>query len=309
MSEQKMDVFLLAAPQAGIEHLALVRNLAAVFKKDVSTIEKMLAHPRALVKSNVGQELAAKYKAAIEKAGGQCELLAHGEALFVAAQKSATATKVPQTQSSLIIEPVIPAVIDKSAQSKNDGRKRKLLIAAGVLFIALLSVLAILGFSMYRAKNSLDHLDTNLAQTLYSGDNYLSVKVPNNWSTKNLLSTALIGAANLLDENYVVVLQDSKEDAGKNITLDDYALKIQTQLMTNIKNAQVQVYTKQLSVGDLPAKQFIFFGVADGVKVAYIITVIETDKQFYRVMAWTLESNFGKNKKLLQDVSKSFRIN
>jgi TM2 domain-containing membrane protein YozV/type II secretory pathway pseudopilin PulG len=79
MPNQRVDVFLLAAPQAGMERAALVRNLASAFKKDVPAVEKMLRRARTLIKADVGPELAAKYKALIEQAGGQCELTLHGQ--------------------------------------------------------------------------------------------------------------------------------------------------------------------------------------------------------------------------------------
>lgn len=78
MSELRMDVFLLAIPQPGIERSALVSNLASAFKKDIPAIEKMLRRSRTLVKADIELPLAEKYKALIEKAGGQCELVIHG---------------------------------------------------------------------------------------------------------------------------------------------------------------------------------------------------------------------------------------
>jgi hypothetical protein len=80
MSNQRLDVFLLATPQPGVERANLVTNLAVALQKDVPSIEKMLRRSRTLVKADVGPELAAKYKALIEKAGGQCELVTHGGA-------------------------------------------------------------------------------------------------------------------------------------------------------------------------------------------------------------------------------------
>jgi TM2 domain-containing membrane protein YozV/Tfp pilus assembly major pilin PilA len=99
MSEQRMDIFLLSAPQPGVERSVLVSNLAAAFKKDVPAIEKMLRRSRTLVKADVGVELAAKYKALIERAGGQCELAIHGIAV------APVQTAAPKTQS-LVLEPI-----------------------------------------------------------------------------------------------------------------------------------------------------------------------------------------------------------
>ncbi len=82
MSDIKWDIYLIGEPQPGIDRPTLVRNLAALFKKEVPTIEKMLRKSRSLIKANVDQLTAKKYQAAIAKAGGQCELLEQGEQLF-----------------------------------------------------------------------------------------------------------------------------------------------------------------------------------------------------------------------------------
>jgi len=98
MSDQRMDVFLLAAPQAGVERSTLVSNLAKVFKKDFQTVEKMLRRPRILVKADVGRELAAKYRTIIEKAGGQCELVIQGQVPVVVPKESVRSEAAIQKQ-------------------------------------------------------------------------------------------------------------------------------------------------------------------------------------------------------------------
>lgn len=82
MSDTRWDIYLLGEPQPGIERSTLVRNLATLFKKDVPVIEKMLRKPRNLLKADVDLATAKKYKTAISKAGGRCELAEHGEQLF-----------------------------------------------------------------------------------------------------------------------------------------------------------------------------------------------------------------------------------
>lgn len=113
MSDDRLDIYLLNEPLPGTERSALVRNLAATFKKDVPTIEKMLRKPRSLLKANVDAATAAKYKNAIHKAGGKCDLVAHGEQLFpsdalspVAARPVLTVAPVEATELRPAAEPV-----------------------------------------------------------------------------------------------------------------------------------------------------------------------------------------------------------
>lgn len=113
MTDKRLDVYLLAEPLAGSDRAALVRNLAALFKKDVPSIEKMLRKARTLVKADVDFATAAKYKAAIQKAGGQCELIDHGEEPFplaaltpVTPRSALTVAPVEATELRPAAEPV-----------------------------------------------------------------------------------------------------------------------------------------------------------------------------------------------------------
>jgi TM2 domain-containing membrane protein YozV/Tfp pilus assembly protein PilE len=109
-----MDVFLLAAPQPGVERASLVSNLAAAFKKDVPSIEKMLRRSRTLIKADVGHELAAKYKALIEKSGGQCELAIHGQAPAPLPGESPKA-------HNMVLEPLVNAIADTQKSDHSDA--------------------------------------------------------------------------------------------------------------------------------------------------------------------------------------------
>ncbi|MDF3012484.1 MAG: hypothetical protein K0Q78_688, partial [Cellvibrio sp.] len=106
MSDVRLDIYLLGEAQPGVERSTLVRNLAATFKKDVPVIEKMLRKPRTLLKANVDAATAAKYKGAINKAGGQCDLVALGEQLF-----PSEALNPVTPRPTLTIAPVEPAAV------------------------------------------------------------------------------------------------------------------------------------------------------------------------------------------------------
>jgi len=56
-------------------------KLAALFKATAGQIDNLLANPGHLVKKNCPAEVAAKYKVAIERAGGDCQLIAEEDAL------------------------------------------------------------------------------------------------------------------------------------------------------------------------------------------------------------------------------------
>ncbi len=517
MSEQRMDVYLLAAPQPGIERSALVSNLAAAFKKDVPSIEKMLRRSRTLVKADVGPELAAKYKALIEKAGGQCELVNHGQAAelqITAAPKVQSlalepmATPKPaededdydQTEAAcfcvkcgtmirtglthcpkcftpvtqdgvskskttatllafflgglgvhrlylgqwwgvfylLFWGTLIPSIVSliesivflctsqKSWDEKYGNVKKTsgVLIAVFIIcifvFIAITGILAAVALPAYqdyvnRAKTQSamplvleaqkkveifikknhsypnenilvglpDEISSNLIESIYlqekaklqvtykflkdkntiiwapkevngdvvwtcnegtmnvryrpegcrdghgaddsstnsalptppselnqkvfSDDKRVSIQVPDSWKKQDLVAGAAIGLAQGFEQNYVVVMVDSKVDFEPQMTLDKYAALVKQQMEANSKNGVVEQQTA-VKLAGLPAQRFIFQSSVEGVKIAYVVTLVESDKSFCKIMAWTLQSRLDNNRKILEDVSNSVRF-
>ena len=73
MSDPLYDVYLSgAAPGADPEQVKA--NVAQLFKTDVARIEHLFSRTRAIIKSGVDQATAAKYQAALTRAGAQCEI-------------------------------------------------------------------------------------------------------------------------------------------------------------------------------------------------------------------------------------------
>lgn len=95
MSDTTWDIYVIGEPKPGTDRPTLVRNLAALFKKEVPAIEKMLRKSRSLIKANVDLATAKKYQMAIVKAGGQCELREHGEPASPVDSPSPVATRAP----------------------------------------------------------------------------------------------------------------------------------------------------------------------------------------------------------------------
>lgn len=144
---------------------------------------------------------------------------------------------------------------------------------------------------------------------LFSKDKRISLKIPASLSENHeIVPSALIGAANLSTEVFVVVLDESKSDFKPDTTLDQYTQKLLANTKEMITESQQIGEVKSLQVNNLPAAQFIVSGYVKGVKLAYVITVIESDKTFYRVLSWTMGDNLEKNKGLLMDISATFAV-
>jgi|GEM_PF-1571700 len=441
MSDQRMDVFLLATPQAGVERSTLITNLAKAFKKDFQSIEKMLRRPRTLVKSDVGHELAAKYRTIIERAGGQCELVVQGQEPVVsknssrveAAMKMQAVAPVPPTPE--VFETPVPEVsvsycvkcnaairlgqtkcarcsiaeysVEKSSISVE-------VVAYGIAFVIIFGLMILIAVPAYedystRAKieNSMPlvlnahknvasfikktrsypnenilvglpdkindkviasiklrdeafievtyrfphmkgrntilwtPIDTNsgiawsckggtmddryrqkecwvgnevtkdpnnLTKNFLTQDKKMSIGVPASWKVKNLMPNAVMSFANEQDQTYVAILGDSKADFMEETRLEDYVSIVQQQLAMNLANGELVRGSRKIIIKKLPAERFIYRGDIGGVKMAYVVTLFESDDHFYRMLAWTPQSRIDKNKALLESVSRSIRL-
>ncbi len=123
MTKKSVDVYLLAQARAGIERETLVRNLAALFKKDVPAIEKILAKPRTLIKTGVDAATAEKYCRAIRQAGCDCELL---EREVISPPLSTAPTPAPQSPMATENSHASAPAGVESTQGKDDAENTSL---------------------------------------------------------------------------------------------------------------------------------------------------------------------------------------
>lgn len=146
-------------------------------------------------------------------------------------------------------------------------------------------------------------------KNLQSNDLSVSIDVPNSWSRNDsLLAEAILGAAQMRDENYLVILKDSRIDFEKKFTLSNYTSLVQKSMQNEVKNAQLVGGVTKLTINNAPAEQFVLTGSADGLKVAYLVTSVEADNNYYRVVAWTLLSRLDTNKTVLNNASTSIKF-
>ncbi len=539
MSETKWDIYILGESQLGVERSTLVHNLAATFKKDIPVIEKMLRKSRSLLKANVDLATAKKYKTAIDKAGGLCELVEHAEQLFPKDALSPVASRPASAVTPLSVAPIetaapspsasahastytdqasiaysspyespraevqqpshfcfkcgaalhvgmthcpkcrteqpqfnsknkivagalaffvggfgvhrfylgqwwgvfyllfwgtlIPSIISlieafvfwltpkerwqrKYGQVPSQGPGMIVAIIIGaILFIAIIGILAAVALPAYqdytirskvrasaalvdetRAKvekvileknffpneNVLAGLPENISTQhvrsirlddgaqlvvtynggntptiiwtpkksgaqivwdckggtmqdkqrdpecrggtnaqraeagpsasdirMYSDDKKISLVVPRNWKgNRQLNEQALLGVANLGTENYAIVMVESKQDFNPPIDAAAYLGFAVKTLQTSGSELRELEPVKSLQVNGRPAQQQEIAVVLDGIKIVYVLTVTETDSDFYITYAWTLESLYEKNRKLLRLISESFTI-
>lgn len=128
--------------------------------------------------------------------------------------------------------------------------------------------------------------------------------------TYSLNDAASLQYLNAAKETYVIVIEDSKEQLlavgspfeSPNEFLDHFKM--------SFADASSSLGTeKQLNINGNPAIQVEITKPFKDYNVYYLITVIEGDKHFYKMLAWTIESYKEQYQDDFKKVASSFRDN
>lgn len=314
MHEVRKDVYLLGDSQPGVIRQQLVQNLAILFKKESAAIEKMLDRQRFLLKKDVDAQLAAKYRSAIEKAGGRCELI-HSEPETLPAEAAVVPPAEPHKP------PIEPS--PKYHQPAKRPIKKWSIVGLSVVIVAALAALAIISI-LTKQQNALpDALPVapelvesgtpdqsagpDLSNRLFSADRLLSINVPASWQEqRNLVDGVSIGAANPADEGYVIVIAKPREHFPEDYSLTEYMDAVLITLQQFMEDPQVGGQPRRFKLKGLPAEQQMITGQVDRKNITYLLTTIETDRGFFQVLSWTESSRYAINQPLMLAISESF---
>jgi hypothetical protein len=143
-------------------------------------------------------------------------------------------------------------------------------------------------------------------KVIKSIDDVSQVTVPQAWSIETSLNKkAQLQAANSMNEAYIIVLTDSKENF-QHMTLADHSQTTREKLLQSLDSPTVTGPT-DMTINGNKAVQYEIRGFINNVNIVYFHTTVETPAHFHQVLAWTLKSEYNKNKYVLQDVIKSFK--
>ncbi|NER78797.1 MAG: hypothetical protein F6K42_04305 [Leptolyngbya sp. SIO1D8] len=141
---------------------------------------------------------------------------------------------------------------------------------------------------------------------LVSTDGSSQLTIPEDWSeTTDLNDVAILQAANPVKEQYVIVIQDSKEDfTDANL---EYHSEVTAELLIEGLTSPEVTEPRSLTINNYPALQKEISGAFDNINVVYLHTSIETPTHFYQVLTWSLKSRFEGNRSTFEQVTQSFR--
>lgn len=130
-----------------------------------------------------------------------------------------------------------------------------------------------------------------------------SIELPSFLSeVNNLNPEASLQYQNPLREFYVLVLDEAKADFPNlaAIDLDGYNNLLRNNLESSIGNP-VFSPTRDTLINGLKAKMFSLSGTTQGLDIHYEFAYLESDKNFYQILTWTL---LNRKDKFLPDMKK-----
>lgn len=151
--------------------------------------------------------------------------------------------------------------------------------------------------------------DLSKGMNITSSDNKYSITIPKTWSTKQILNPAAnLNASQMLKEQYIIGLTESKELFTEGLTLKDYSELVINNMKTALKNFDAKSPI-EIKIDNKQAYQYIVTGELNKVKISYIITTIEGKDSFYTINTWTLYNKYEENNKLLKNITNTFKEN
>ncbi|HEX2259047.1 MAG TPA: hypothetical protein VHJ40_04815 [Actinomycetota bacterium] len=148
--------------------------------------------------------------------------------------------------------------------------------------------------------------EPNALTKTISSESGLEMKVPASWREDTALNAqADLQASNREAEAYALVIPDLKQEF-VNPKLEDFATMAKDNFIKGIQNPNV-TGPRQLTLNGKPAIRYEIQGVAENVRVVYLMTLMETDSRFLQVIAWSLPDRLSENRPILEDVTASIR--
>lgn len=163
------------------------------------------------------------------------------------------------------------------------------------------------GAVISQLKQAIDKDYLRADKTFTSEDDSVQLVAYEDWKINTTLNEqAIIQIANMAQDKYLIIIEESKIDFADDTTILDYASLVLEGMEETAENVSVSELT-DLTINNNPALQYYFHGEVDKVKVSFNITVIETPEYFYQVLAWSLQSSFDEHKEEFRSIISTFK--
>lgn len=193
----------------------------------------------------------------------------------------------------------LSSISDFQKEVKMKNKNQTILALGLILFVALGCNLA------SQIKKQAEKSDA--PKVINATDNTCQLTVPGSWQIRtDLHEEATLQAANLLAEQYAVVISESKSNFTEDILIRDYTdllirsttMKVPDATFSEIKSATINGYE---------ANQFEADGSVDKIKIKWLFTVINAPRHFHQIVTWSTPTRYEKNKDVFLGVINSFK--
>lgn len=117
MSEELYEVVFYGEIVEGAELDQVKAKVAAMFKADAAKLAQLFSGKRVVIKKNIDQATANKYKSALQNAGAQCEVKSMAEAAVAPSTESAAATAAAPSTTPAQAQTAAPAASSSRVDS------------------------------------------------------------------------------------------------------------------------------------------------------------------------------------------------
>ncbi|WP_053955737.1 PsbP-related protein [Inediibacterium massiliense] len=166
------------------------------------------------------------------------------------------------------------------------------------------------------SKNAVEQNNESNTQTEETGyksitstDKTCEISIPKSWSElEDINEDAIIQVASEQQDDCTIVISDSKTDFAETMTIEDYMNEVVGNLFEETSNIE-KSDIKDVTINGQKAKQIEVTEEEDKIKTVYMITIVETDKNYYQVLTCTSPSRLKDNRDGLEKITNSFKEN
>ena len=142
-----------------------------------------------------------------------------------------------------------------------------------------------------------------------TSDGKLRFDIPKDWkinSNESNKDANLSVSSNDGVLSFIVIPEEKPKDAGS-YKLSDYYKLVGTNLVKSSPKSKI-VNPVDHTINEHEAIQFDYVNEVKNVKLSYFFTLIDTKSRYYRLIGWTLSSQYNALKPQLDDIVNSFKV-
>jgi len=175
----------------------------------------------------------------------------------------------------------------------------------GLVFLGLVGAGVVMGLKRAKADAAASASGAPRGE-LVSTDHMIGITAPSHWKILTKVNDeAQLQAGAPYREEYLLISNELKSDL--DLDLKGYAGLLVGHLKDVMTDAVVSE-PEEVTINGLKALRFTAAGTIKGLKVDYLVTVVESQKHFHQLMMWTLRSKKDSAFPIFRDVAGSFKV-